>query len=120
MAELEVPYVLMHMRGDAATMSSPENTAYGDVCVDVAAELRVSAEAAISAGIEPWRIILDPGGPPMHFSKFYCVFLLLVRIERGSEGTKKGRVHYILVIENVDQLGEIFPKISGRMGCHQN
>ncbi|BDA42651.1 Folic acid synthesis protein fol1 [Coccomyxa sp. Obi] len=60
-ARLGVPYVLMHMRGDPGTMSSREHTTYADVCMDVGDALQASAEAATSAGIEPWRLILDPG-----------------------------------------------------------
>lgn len=61
-AELGVPYILMHMRGDPATMQSRENTSYEDVCTDVGRELQAAADAAMSSGIEPWRLILDPGG----------------------------------------------------------
>jgi len=55
--------VAMHMRGEPATMQAPERTAYADVCADVGAELAAAAERAVAAGIEPWRIILDPGAP---------------------------------------------------------
>ena len=61
-AELGVPYILMHMRGDPATMQSRENTSYEDVCTDVGRELQAAAGAAMTSGIEPWRLILDPGG----------------------------------------------------------
>ncbi len=62
-AGLGTPYVAMHMRGEPATMQAPERTAYADVCADVGAELAAAAERAVAAGIEPWRIILDPGAP---------------------------------------------------------
>ncbi len=55
------PYVAMHMRGDPGTMQVPEHTAYTDVCADVGAELQAAAERAVAAGVQPWRIILDPG-----------------------------------------------------------
>ena len=42
-------------------MQSADNTAYEDVCVEVGRELQSTAAAAIAAGIEPWRIIPDPG-----------------------------------------------------------
>ena len=61
MAELGVPYIMMHMRGDPGTMQSANNTAYEDVCIEVGRELQSTAAAAIAAGIEPWRIIPDPG-----------------------------------------------------------
>lgn len=60
-AELGVPYIAMHMRGDPATMQQPRNLAYRDVCTDVGHELEASCEAACAAGIAPWRLILDPG-----------------------------------------------------------
>ena len=57
-----MPYVLMHMRGNPTTMQLPENTRYLLGTVEgVADELRVAAERAIAAGIEPWRLVLDPG-----------------------------------------------------------
>ena len=31
-ADLGVPYILMHMRGQLSTMQNDENTTYGDVC----------------------------------------------------------------------------------------
>ena len=42
-------------------MQSTENTTYEDVCTDVGRELQSTASAAIRSGIEPWRIIPDPG-----------------------------------------------------------
>jgi 2-amino-4-hydroxy-6-hydroxymethyldihydropteridine diphosphokinase/dihydropteroate synthase len=60
-AELGVPYVLMHMRGTPQDMQHRRHTAYSDVIADVAAELTQAASAAIAAGIEPWRLVLDPG-----------------------------------------------------------
>ena len=56
-----VPYIMMHMRGDPTTMQSVENTAYNDVCADVGRELQSTAAAAMRSGIEPWRIVPDPG-----------------------------------------------------------
>lgn len=62
-AELGVPYVLMHMRGDPGTMSRPEHTSYGPgpVWRGVGAELMAGARAAEAAGVPAWSIILDPG-----------------------------------------------------------
>ena len=57
-----MPYILMHMRGDPTTMQLPENTEYMLGTVEgVADELRAAASRAIAAGIEPWRLVLDPG-----------------------------------------------------------
>jgi dihydropteroate synthase len=51
--------VLMHMRGDPKTMQvAPE---YDDVVADVHEYLRERIEAAEFAGIEPERIVIDPG-----------------------------------------------------------
>ncbi|GLI68762.1 hypothetical protein VaNZ11_013253, partial [Volvox africanus] len=62
-AELGVPYILMHMRGDPATMTRPEHISYGTngVWRTVGTELQRSAEAAEAAGVPAWNIILDPG-----------------------------------------------------------
>lgn len=60
-AELDVPYVLMHMRGTPQTMLAPHHTAYGDICREVAVELQAAGARAVSAGVEPWRLVLDPG-----------------------------------------------------------
>ncbi|HET6560638.1 MAG TPA: dihydropteroate synthase [Marmoricola sp.] len=58
-AGLEVPYVLMHWRAHAESMQ--EHTTYADVVGEVVAELREQRDAALTAGIAPGRIALDPG-----------------------------------------------------------
>ena len=51
--------VLMHMRGEPATMqAAPE---YADCAAEVAGFLRAAAERALAAGIPRNRIVLDPG-----------------------------------------------------------
>ncbi|KAG0467880.1 hypothetical protein HPP92_017208 [Vanilla planifolia] len=60
-AELGVPYIMMHMRGDPCTMQSEQNLQYGDVCKEVASELFERVREAELSGIPLWRIILDPG-----------------------------------------------------------
>ncbi|KAJ4972917.1 hypothetical protein NE237_006091 [Protea cynaroides] len=65
-ADLGVPYVAMHMRGDPCTMQSNENIQYEDVCVQVASELYLPVRYAESSGVPAWRIIIDPG---LGFSK---------------------------------------------------
>ncbi|EFN50842.1 hypothetical protein CHLNCDRAFT_28666, partial [Chlorella variabilis] len=60
-AQLGVPYVVMHMRGTPQDMQQARHTAYADVVAEVAAELAATAQAAIAAGVEPWRLVLDPG-----------------------------------------------------------
>ncbi|KAH0452673.1 hypothetical protein IEQ34_019972 [Dendrobium chrysotoxum] len=59
--ELEVPYIMMHMRGDPCTMQSEGNLHYEDVCEQVASEICARAREAELSGIPLWRIILDPG-----------------------------------------------------------
>ncbi len=51
--------VLMHRRGDAATMQSL--TQYSDLVADVKKELKISIEQALAAGVEPAAIVVDPG-----------------------------------------------------------
>lgn len=51
----------MHMRGTPADMQRRQHTQYADVVADVAAELAERADAALAAGIQPWRLVLDPG-----------------------------------------------------------
>ncbi|KAK1389829.1 Pterin-binding domain-containing protein [Heracleum sosnowskyi] len=60
-AELKVPCIAMHMRGNPSTMQSSENLQYGDVCKEVASELYMHARNAELTGIPSWRIIIDPG-----------------------------------------------------------
>jgi 2-amino-4-hydroxy-6-hydroxymethyldihydropteridine diphosphokinase/dihydropteroate synthase len=60
-AELTVPYVAMHMRGDPSTMQSEQNLHYDDVCKEVASELYAQVRKAELSGIPLWRIVLDPG-----------------------------------------------------------
>ncbi|KAI4314067.1 hypothetical protein L6164_027009 [Bauhinia variegata] len=60
-ADLEVPYIAMHMRGDPCTMQNPENLHYDNVCKQVASELHSRVREAELSGIPAWRIILDPG-----------------------------------------------------------
>jgi dihydropteroate synthase len=58
-ATLDVPYIAMHWRGHSDRMV--DLAQYDDVVVDVVAELRDRAAAAMAAGIAGERIILDPG-----------------------------------------------------------
>jgi dihydropteroate synthase len=58
-AALGCDVVLMHMKGEPATMQSDPR--YDDVVSEVSAWLAARAQAAIAAGIAPERIWLDPG-----------------------------------------------------------
>ena len=58
------PIVLMHWRGHSASMQNL--TDYDDVVADVVNELRDQVEAALSAGVRPEQVVVDPG---LGFSK---------------------------------------------------
>jgi dihydropteroate synthase len=58
-ARRRVPVVLMHMRGDPATMQ--EDPRYGDVVTEVRDFLLGRAAAAMEAGIARGHIMIDPG-----------------------------------------------------------
>jgi dihydropteroate synthase len=58
-AEAEIPYILMHWRGHSADMN--HLAVYADVVAEVRAELSERLDAAVHAGVDPERIILDPG-----------------------------------------------------------
>ncbi|CAK9326784.1 unnamed protein product [Citrullus colocynthis] len=60
-ADLNVPYIAMHMRGDPSTMQNNDNLQYDDVCNQIALELHSQIRDAESSGIPAWRIIVDPG-----------------------------------------------------------
>ena len=51
--------ILMHMRGEPATMRSL--TQYGELTTDVKNELQASVDTASAAGVAADRIVLDPG-----------------------------------------------------------
>ena len=56
-AELQVPYVLMHSRGDAQTMAGMTN--YENVTVDVIRELSIRLAELYDKGVKD--VIIDPG-----------------------------------------------------------
>lgn len=58
-ADLGVPYVLMHWRAHSATMQ--QHTAYDDVVADVTDELSERLDAATAAGLDRSRVAVDPG-----------------------------------------------------------
>ncbi|GAB2933969.1 dihydropteroate synthase [Rhodococcus aerolatus] len=58
-ATLRVPWVLMHWRGHSSRMQ--ENAGYEDVVAEVRGELVERVDAAVLAGVDPSRIVLDPG-----------------------------------------------------------
>ena len=58
-AELKVPYIAMHWRGQSKDMNS--KAVYGDVVTEVIAELNERIDAALDAGIHKDKLIIDPG-----------------------------------------------------------
>lgn len=57
--EAEVPYIAMHWRGHSADMQS--RARYDDVVGEVCVELAARRDAALTAGMDPQRLMLDPG-----------------------------------------------------------
>lgn len=58
-AELDIPVVIMHMRGEPTTMNQLDQ--YSDVTLDVMQELQQRIDEALVAGIQQHNIIIDPG-----------------------------------------------------------
>ena len=73
-AEYGVPVILMHMKGTPRTMQV--EPAYDDLVAEIAAFLSASAAKAEKAGIDPARIIVDPG---IGFGKTMAHNLHLIR-----------------------------------------
>jgi dihydropteroate synthase len=70
LARSGAPAVVMHMRGEPATMR--ENLVYGDLRGEVYAALADAAARAVAEGVAPDRLIVDPGlgfgkGPEQDF-----------------------------------------------------
>ena len=56
---LQVPVIIMHMRGEPTTMNNLDQ--YSDVTLDVIQELNKRVNDAIGAGVKPENIMIDPG-----------------------------------------------------------
>lgn len=64
MAELGVPVVIMHSRGDSTSMgtaAAQDYSALGGVVAGVRVELGERVRAALDAGVKRWDVVLDPG-----------------------------------------------------------
>ncbi|WP_210946353.1 dihydropteroate synthase [Streptomyces sp. MK37H] len=58
-AAAEVPFVVMHWRGRSIDMNN--RAVYADVVGEVVSELRAGLERAVAGGVDPERIVVDPG-----------------------------------------------------------
>jgi dihydropteroate synthase len=58
-ALLNIPVMIMHMRGEPITMNNLDQ--YDDVTLDVIAELKQRIDDALAAGVRSENIIIDPG-----------------------------------------------------------
>ncbi len=58
-ADLDIPVVIMHMRGEPTTMNQLDQ--YTDVTLDVIAELQQRVNEALNAGVKKHNIMIDPG-----------------------------------------------------------
>ena len=58
-AELDIPVIIMHMRGEPTTMNDLDH--YQDVTQEVIAELQQRVDVALAAGIKSEHILIDPG-----------------------------------------------------------
>lgn len=58
-SQARLPYILMHWRGHSADMNTLAD--YRDVVGEVCAELSRQFDRAVDGGVDPARIVLDPG-----------------------------------------------------------
>lgn len=58
-AELNIPVIIMHMRGEPTTMNSLDQ--YDNVTLDVMTELSQRVADALKAGVKAENIMIDPG-----------------------------------------------------------
>ena len=58
-AELNIPVIIMHMRGEPTTMNNLNQ--YNDVTTEVIKELQLRVNEALTAGVKPENIMIDPG-----------------------------------------------------------
>jgi dihydropteroate synthase len=72
--ELQVPYILMHMRGTPATMQ--QLTEYSDVVGEMITFFETQIDRAIQTGVDRSQIILDPG---IGFAKTYHQSIEIIR-----------------------------------------
>jgi len=87
LAERACPVVLMHSRGDPATMVGlAQYPGLGGVVAGVRAEMELMVERALSKGVRRWNVVLDPGiGFAKTASHNYALLRALPRLF-GGEG----------------------------------
>ena len=73
-AQLGVPYILMHLRGTPTTMT--QMTDYGDVVSEILDYFATQIDRAVKCGIDRSKIILDPG---IGFAKTYQQSIEIMR-----------------------------------------
>jgi dihydropteroate synthase len=73
-AQLGVPYIMMHMRGTPATMT--QMSEYDDVVGEILAFFETQIDRAVNAGIDRSQMIIDPG---IGFAKQYQQSIEIIR-----------------------------------------
>ena len=73
-AQLGVPYILMHLRGTPTTMT--QMTDYNDVIAEILCYFETQIDRAVRYGIDRSQIIIDPG---IGFAKTYQQSIELIR-----------------------------------------
>ncbi len=73
-AQLGVPYIMMHLRGTPATMQ--QLTEYVDIVGEILAYFEVQIDRAVKSGIDQTKILIDPG---IGFAKTYQQSIELIR-----------------------------------------
>lgn len=61
MADAGLPWILMHWRSAGEYVHAGGVAHYGDVVEEVTTELLAAVDAAVGAGVDPSRLLLDPG-----------------------------------------------------------
>lgn len=72
-AKLDIPVVLMHMRGEPTTMNAKAQ--YENVTQDIIEEIKQRIDVALAAGVKRANIVIDPG---FGFAKDYAHHKLLL------------------------------------------
>ncbi len=73
-AQLGVPYIMMHLRGTPTTMT--QMTEYDDVVAEIFGFFEMQIDRAVKCGIDRSQIIIDPG---IGFAKTYQQSIELIR-----------------------------------------